>query len=69
MSTPDSIRIKETAKQLYQKHGLHKANFLAFHNMQQAEEDSEFSFWLHVINTITALDVLGEAEVDYTQQM
>jgi hypothetical protein len=69
MTPSQQSKVKETAEQLYRKHGLHKANFFAFHNMQLAENDDDFSFWLNVINSITALDVLGEAEVDYTQQM
>lgn len=64
----DTVKVKDTASSLYQKHGLQKASFLAFHNLQESSEDEDFSFWLHVINTITAMDVLGESEADYTQQ-
>lgn len=64
----DSEKVRHTASDLYTKHGLQKANFVAFHNMQQATENDDFSFWLNVINTIAAMDVLGQDHVDYTQQ-
>jgi len=60
--------VKTTAHHLYQKHGLQQATFLAFHNMQQASKGVDSDYWLHVLNHITVLDVLGETEVDYTQQ-
>lgn len=64
----DTVKVKETSESLYKKHGLQKANFIAFHNLQLAKESADFDFWLYVINNITALDVLGESEADYTQQ-
>ncbi|NVJ90267.1 MAG: hypothetical protein HWE34_01340 [Methylocystaceae bacterium] len=59
----------ETATDLYLKHGLKKANIIAFHNLQTAPEPTESDFWLHVINAITSLDIFGTAEVDYTQHI
>lgn len=67
MST--KANIIETATSLYLMHGLKKANFIAFHNLQTAPEPTESDFWLHVINAITSLGILGTAEVDYTQHI
>ncbi len=60
--------VKTTAYNLYHKHGLQQATFVAFHNMQKATEGTDSDYWLHVLNHITVMDVLGETDVDYTQQ-
>jgi hypothetical protein len=49
--------IKETAEQLYRKHGFKKANFIAFDKMQLSSEESDVDFWLGVINQVTLLNM------------
>ncbi|MDV7340426.1 hypothetical protein RYZ26_12545 [Terasakiella sp. A23] len=60
--------VKATAYNLYHKHGLQQATFIAFHNMQTATDGDSSDYWLHVLNHITVMDVLSETEVDYTQE-
>ena len=49
--------IKTTAYNLYHKHGLQQATFIAFHNMQTATDGDGSDYWLHVLNHITVMDV------------
>lgn len=60
--------IKKTAQQLYHKHGLKQASFIAFHNMQMASDGRDADFWLHVVNHITLLDALGDETNSITQR-
>ncbi|NVK17738.1 MAG: hypothetical protein HWE30_03480 [Methylocystaceae bacterium] len=60
--------IKKTALELYNRHGLKQASFIAFHNMQMAADGRDADFWLHVVNHITLLDALGEETQSITQK-
>jgi len=48
---------RQKALELYKAHGLQKASFLAFDNMQKAKDQKETDFWLKIINYIAIIDI------------